>query len=128
MKLRERKIMAPEPPRMSREQARRVRKLIRALCANCDGTNCLLLDDGETCPCPQLFTSSLICKYFRAAVLPEDQELQTALLYRRDAKRCESCGALFVPASNRGKYCPLCAVIEKRKRTRERVRRHRSSV
>ena len=114
-------------PRMSAEQARRVRKLIRALCANCDGSNCLLLDDGDTCVCPQLITSSLICKYFRASVLPEDRDLQTALLYRSDAKRCESCGALFVPASNRGKYCADCAAIEQRKKTRERVRRYRAS-
>ena len=118
----------PDPPRMNPSQARRVRQMIRRLCANCDGENCLLLDDGDPCVCPQLITPSLICKYFRAAVLSEDQELQTALLHRCDAKRCESCGALFVPASNRGKYCPLCAVLEKRKKTRERVRRHRASV
>lgn len=113
---------------MDGEQARRVRKLVRGLCANCDGGNCLLLDDGDSCLCPQLITSSLVCKYFRAAVLPEDSELRTALLYRSDAKRCESCGALFVPASNRGKYCPMCAATEKRKKTRERVRRHRASM
>ena len=117
-----------ELPCMSAEQARKARKMIRTLCANCDGNNCLLLDDGESCVCPQLITSTLICKYFRAAVLPEDRELQTALLFLRDAKRCESCGSLFVPASNRGKYCAECAVIEQRKKTRDRVRRHRASM
>ena len=114
--------------RMSAQQARRVRKLIRTCCANYDGNSCLLLDDGETCPCPQLITSSLICKYFRAAVLPEDAELNTALLFRHKGKCCELCGTLFVPASNRAKYCHNCAEAEQRRKTRERVRRHRASV
>ena len=32
--------------RMSEDQFRRTRKLIRRLCANYDGGNCLPLDDG----------------------------------------------------------------------------------
>ncbi len=55
-------------PRMDEGQFRRVKKLIRRLCANCDSGNCLLLDDGD--PCPQMVSPTLICKYFRAAVLP----------------------------------------------------------
>ena len=43
----------PEMRRMNEAQLRRARKLIRALCANCDGGNCLLLDDGEPCVCVQ---------------------------------------------------------------------------
>ena len=119
---------ASDPSRMSASQARRVRKLVRVLCANCDGGNCLLLDDGESCLCPQLIASSLICNYFRAAVLPEDTALHTALLVRRGRKHCALCGALFVPASNRAKYCPNCAAEEKRRKTRERVRRFRASM
>ena len=56
-------------PRMDDSQFRRARKLIRRLCANCEGGNCLLLDDGDPCPCPQMISNTLICKYFRAAVL-----------------------------------------------------------
>ena len=59
--------------RMSDAQFRRAKKLIRRLCANYDGGNCLPLDDGDTCPCPQMITPTLICKYFRAAVLPSDR-------------------------------------------------------
>ena len=62
-------------PHMDERQFRRVKKLIRRLCANCEGGNCLLLDDGDPCPCPQMISNTLICKYFRAAVLPADQEL-----------------------------------------------------
>ena len=114
----------PDPPRMDGEQIRRMKKLVRGLCANCDGGCCILLDET----CPQLITSSLICKYFRAAVLPEDAELHTALLLRRSGKRCALCGTLFVPASNRAKYCPNCSAQEQRRKTRERVRRYRASM
>ena len=37
--------------RMSEAQFRRAGKLIRRLCANYDGGNCLPLDDGDVCPC-----------------------------------------------------------------------------
>ena len=35
--------------RMNEDQFRRARKLIRRLCANYDGGNCLPLDDGGPC-------------------------------------------------------------------------------
>lgn len=35
------------------QQAKRVDALLRKLCANYDGGNCLLLDDGEPCVCVQ---------------------------------------------------------------------------
>ena len=66
--------------RMNEDQFRRARKLIRRLCANYDGGNCLPLDDGDPCPCPQLISPTLICKYFRAAVLPADRELCAEVL------------------------------------------------
>ena len=44
-------------PRMDDSQFRRVKKLIRRLCANCEGGNCLLLDDGDPCPCPQMISN-----------------------------------------------------------------------
>ena len=50
--------------RMNEDQFRRARKLIRRLCANYDGGNCLPLDGGGPCPCPQLISPTLICKYF----------------------------------------------------------------
>ena len=89
---------------------------------------CLLLDDGEECICPQSITYSLICKWFRAAVLPLDAGLCAALLYRADRKKCVLCGGYYLPKSNRAKYCPECAEQERRRKTRDRVRRHRADM
>ena len=96
----------PEPvPVMDYCQYRRARRLVHE-CCNYDGGHCIALDDGEECVCVQSISYSLLCRWFRAAVLPLDRELETALFHRLDAKRCAVCGALFTPGSNRAKYCP----------------------
>ena len=69
------------------------------------------------------FPTPLLCRWFRAAVLPLDRELETALFHRLDAKRCAVCGALFTPGSNRAKYCPECAVQVRRRKEAERQRK-----
>lgn len=58
-------------PRMNYPQYRKARKLTHECCNYCDG-NCLLLDDGEECVCVQSISYSLLCRWFRAAVLPLD--------------------------------------------------------
>ena len=104
----------PEPvPVMDYRQYRRARRLVHE-CCNYDGGHCIALDDGEECVCVQSISYSLLCRWFRAAVLPLDRELETALFHRLDAKRCAVCGALFTPGSNRAKYCPECAGRMKR--------------
>ena len=113
----------PDPPRMNPSQARRVRQLIRRLCANCDGGNCLLLDDGDPCVCPQLITSAVVCKYFRAAVLPDDKNLHASVLQERTVRRCCLCGAPIFSLSNAAKYCPSCAAAERRRRDALRKRK-----
>lgn len=107
-------------PRMNDSQFRRAKKLIRRLCANFDGGNCLPLDDGDPCPCPQMISRALICNYFRAAVLPADQELHGAIMTARPVKYCCICGAPIFSRSNSVKYCPVCAARERRRRDRER--------
>ena len=67
-------------PRMDYRQHRRARRLVHE-CCNYDGGNCLLLDDGEPCVCVQSISLSLMCRWFRVAVLPLDGELAAALLY-----------------------------------------------
>ena len=96
--------MSDKLPRMDYRQHRRARRLVHE-CCNYDEGNCLLLDDGEPCVCVQSISLSLMCRWFRVAVLPLDGELAAALLYRGSRKRCAVCGAAFVPKSNRGKYC-----------------------
>lgn len=108
-------------PIMDYRQYRRARRLVHA-CCNYDGGNCLALDDGEECICVQSISYSLLCRWFGAAVLPLDRELETALLYRAEAKRCTVCGAMFRPASNRAKYCPECAKRERRRKEAARQR------
>ena len=51
--------------RLTPAQRARCNRLIRRLCANYDGGNCLPLDDGEGCVCVQMISYSLLCKYFR---------------------------------------------------------------
>ena len=115
-------------PRMTEKQFSRVKKLLRRLCANYDRGNCLLLDDGYD-PCPQLLSNTLLCRYFRAAVLPSDRELWGELSGQAGMrKRCSICGVLFIPRSNRAMYCEDCATQEKRRKIRERVRRHRAGM
>ena len=114
-------------PHMTYPQYRTVQRLGHSYC-NYDRGNCLLLDDGEECVCPQSISYSLICRWFRAAVLPLDESLCAALLYREDMKKCVLCGGRYIPKSNRAKYCPDCAEQDRRRKTRERVRRHRAGM
>ena len=88
-------------PRMNYRQYRKARKLTHECCNYCDG-NCLLLDDGEECVCVQSISYSLLCRWFRAAVLPLDAALCAEISKSRDeVKRCAVCGAVFTPKSNR---------------------------
>lgn len=88
-------------PRMNYPQYRKARKLTHECCNYCDG-NCLLLDDGEECVCVQSISYSLLCRWFRAAVLPMDGALYAEIIQSRDSvKRCAVCGAAFTPKSNR---------------------------
>ena len=119
--------MTDNAVRLTYPQYRAVRRLVHD-CCNYDGGNCLLLDDGEECVCPQSISYSLICRWFRAAVLPLDESLCAALLHRRERKKCVLCGGWYIPKSNRAKYCPECAKEEERRKTCERLRRHRAGM
>ena len=115
-------------PHMTYQQYRTAQRLVHSFC-NYDHGNCLLLDDGwDTCVCVQSISYSLLCRWFRAAVLPLDKSLCVALLHRENMKKCVICGGWCVPKSNRAKYCPDCAEQERRRKTRERVRRHRAGM
>ena len=77
-------------PVMDYQQFRKMRRMVHS-CCNYDGGNCLALDDGEGCACVQSISYSLLCKWFRAAVLPMDRELEAALYHSLTAKRCAVC-------------------------------------
>lgn len=115
-------------PRLDYRQYRKMRKLVRE-CCNYDDGNCIALDDGETCVCVQSISYSLLCKWFRAAVLPLDAALCAEVVERGSSKRCVECGASFAAASNRAKYCPACSKRIRRRKEAERQRKlyHRST-
>lgn len=103
---------------MNYTQYRRARRLVHA-CCNYDGGNCLLLDDGEPCVCVQSISYSLLCKWFRLAVLPLDTALAAALFpVRAEVRRCKECKRAFSPKAHNTLYCPECAA----KRTRRNKR------
>ena len=112
-------------PVMDYRHYRRARRLVHE-CCNYDCGNCLALDDGEECVCVQSISYSLLCRWFRAAVLPLDKELEAALFHRLDRKRCCVCNSYFLPGSNRAKYCPDCAGRMKRIKDAERKRKQRA--
>ena len=111
--------------RMTPEQARRSRALIKNQCCNYDNGNCILLDDGEPCVCVQSISYSLLCKYFRSAVLPAEPMLEANILGTR-LERCVSCGAPILKKGNRKKYCDRCAVRAYKKQQAEYARRKRA--
>ena len=112
--------------RMNYQQYRAARRLVHS-CCNYDYGNCLLLDNGEECVCPQSITYSLICKWFRAAVLPLDCVLYAALFPQGGMKVCAECQHLFRSVSNRAKYCPTCAAKVHRRQKAASERRRRAS-
>lgn len=114
--------------RLSPPQSRRVNTLVKKECCNYDGGNCILLDDGDACVCPQLISCSLLCKWFRAAVLPLDKLLYAELNQTEDRKKCTECGAPFVSTSNSVKYCPDCRKRVARRQAAERMRKRRALV
>lgn len=120
--------MSDHIPRMTYQQYRAARRLAHE-CCNYDGGNCLALDDGEPCACVQSISYSLLCKWFRAAVLPLDAALFAALFPRCNVKRCSECGAVFIAGSNRAKYCVECAAkVHRRQKAASERRRRRSGV
>ena len=92
--------------RMTPAQRKQAASLIRRECCCCEDGNCIVLDDGDTCTCPQTISFSVCCKWFRWAVLPLDGTLEAEIFRDKDLKRCEVCGGVFVPKSNRQNTAP----------------------
>lgn len=112
-------------PRLTPKQRQRANALIKRLCANYDNGNCLALDNGEPCVCVQSISYSLLCKYFRSAVLPAEPLLEAAILGTRFEK-CVSCGVPIIKKGNRKKYCEKCAQRAYKAQQAEYARRKRA--
>ena len=81
--------------RMTPAQRKQAASLIRRECCCCEDGNCIVLDDGDTCTCPQTISFSVCCKWFRWSVLPLDGTLEAEIFRDRDLKRCAVCGGVF---------------------------------
>ena len=114
--------------RMTPAQRKQANALIRRECCNCEDGDCIALDDGDTCTCPQMISFSVCCKWFRWSILPQIGMLEAEIFRDKELKRCAVCGRVFVPKSNRGKYCPDCAARVHRRQKTESERKRRSAV
>ena len=114
--------------RMTPAQRKQANALIRRECCCYEDGNCMFLDDGDTCTCPQTVSFSVCCKWFRWSVLPQVGTLEAEIFRDKELKRCAVCGRVFVPKSNRGKYCPDCAARVHRRQKTESERKRRSAV
>ena len=114
--------------RMTPAQRKQANALIRRECCCYEDGNCMLLDDGDTHTCPQTISFSVCCKWFRWSVLPQIGTLEAEIFRDKELKRCAVCGRVFVPKSNRAKYCPDCAARVHRRQKTESERKRRSCV
>lgn len=115
---------------MTPAQLKRAKKLIRAECCNYNTQNkeCFALDEGDGCVCVQSISYSLLCRWFKEAVLPLDEKLYLELMSDSKAKTCAYCHREFLPKGNAAKYCPSCRKIIKRNEARERMYRKRHEI
>ena len=109
--------------RLTPGQLRSVRGLTKRCCNFLDG-DCLLLDGV----CPQYISRSLLCRWFRRAVLPRQPKLEQAILSPKKLRRCEVCGKGILARSGRTKYCPACAKKVHRQQKAKSARKRRSGV
>ena len=109
--------------RLTPGQLRSVRGLTKRCCNFLDG-DCLLLGGV----CPQHISRSLLCRWFRRAVLPQQPKLEQAILSPKKLRRCEVCGTGILARSGRTKYCPACAKEVHRQQKAKSARKRRSGV
>ena len=117
-----REVKTIEMIMLNPQSFREIAKLIKSCCCNCYNGNCLLLDDGDTCVCPQIITQShIICRYFLKAVLPGDKDLFRSISGQVPAETiiCKGCGKKTERTGRNQKYCPECAFIKQRQRNAE---------
>ena len=114
--------------RMTPTQRKQANALIRRECCCYEDGNCMFLDDGDIHACPQTISFSVRCKWFRWSVLPQIGTLEAEVFRDKELKRCAVCGRVFVPKSNRAKYCPDCAARVHRWQKTESERKRWSAL
>ena len=116
-------------PPMSANQRMRAKELVQQECCNYLDGMCVVLENGYGDRCVQCISHHVACRWFRDAVLPLDDVLEHEL-YREDTVRgrqCVRCGKVFVPGSNRARFCAHCSVINRKRKRAEWAYRKRHS-
>lgn len=107
------------------EEKRQTKKLVTSLCANYDKKyGCLPLD----CECYMFgiaYTNSVLCNYFKTAVLPTEPELLN-VFQPVELTACRECGKGFIKVGNRVYCSDECAKKARRRQIADSVRKHRS--
>lgn len=115
--------------RMNEKQLKEARKLIKKRCCNYNQGSCIVLDWSFCNICPQYNSYSLLCKWFRDAVLPNNKELENEIYANQPITyRCAVCKRRFSPTGPRSKYCPICSQSVRREQQAKWVRRKRAGV
>ena len=96
--------------RLTPGQLRSVRGLTKRCCNFLDG-DCLLLDDA----CPQYISRSLLCRWFRRTVLPQQPKLEQAILGPKKLRRCEVCGTGIPAGQNTAPPAPRRFTVGKKR-------------
>ena len=109
--------------RLTPGQLRSVRGLTKR-CCNFSGGECLLLDGV----CPQHISRSLLCRWFRRAVLPQQPKREQSIRSPKKLRRCAVCGRGILTRSGRAKYCRDCAKEVHRQQKAKSARKRRSGV
>ena len=104
-----------EVPMQSREltksELRRIRRLVKTMCANYDKEYGCLPLDGECYMFCIAFNTSGLCKYFENAVLPLNTELGQVFEggIKPASKPCKICGKAFEVCGNKAYCSDVCA-------------------
>lgn len=105
-------------------EKRRVKALVKSMCANYDAEYGCLPLDGTCYMFTIAFVGSGLCRYFRDAVLPLDPGLE-AVFSRKPTKPCKVCGKRFPVSGNKATCSTACADSARKSATAARVRKHR---
>ena len=120
--------------KVSPETRRKVIALIQAQCCNHFSGDCVACDTK----CAQIARmrpgneradkEPFACPWFRDAVLPLDKNLEATLIAPHEMRKCEMCGKMFAPGSNRSQYCESCAAMIRKKTKRESAQKKRTNL
>ena len=109
--------------RMNEDQFGRAKRLIRKNCCNFSRGNCLCLDNGESCACAQVITRTVVCNWFKEAILLLDEKLHSELMPAKVGKFCKACGKPVSSKNSNIRYCSKCAYEQKKKKEADRKKR-----